>query len=177
MDVALAVSGVIAVGGAIVAYSSLSMPWVRAQVVTMGDRGAKVVADLTFQGADAMGGRVVLGVAAVLLVLGLLWFWYSLDLGATLPTVAHPLIALLAAAAAGVTLAFSRLGSLFWGDAFVARAREAGMTRDAMRQLLDARPAPLVEVGQLGGSYRFGIAAVLALAAATLAWWSQRRRD
>jgi hypothetical protein len=46
-----------------------------------------------------------------------------------------------------------------------------------MRQLLDARPAPLVEVGQLGGSYRFGIAAVLALAAATLAWWSQRRRD
>ncbi len=177
LDLALSVAGIAAVGAAIVAYSSLSMPWVDGQIVTMGDRGARVVADLVFQGSDVMRGRVVLGVAAVLLVLGALWFWYSLDLGATLPAFAHPLIALLAAATAGAVLGFSRLGSLFWGDAFVARAREAGLSKDAMRELLDARPAPLVEVEQLGGSYRFGVAAALALAAAGLAWWSQRRRD
>ena len=176
-DGALVLAAVLAVAGAIAAYSALPLPWVRAELTTTGDGSdVTVVADMTFRGSDSVAGTLGLGVAVALLALGLLWFWYALDRGMNLPTFAHPLLALLGAALGAVVLAFSRLGYLFWDEAFVARAREAGMAKEAMRELLDARPAPTIAVEQLSGVYRFGAAVLLALAAGVVAWWSQRRR-
>jgi hypothetical protein len=177
VDGVLMIAGVLALGGAVVGYSSLAMPWVHARLLSVEDRGpARLVADLTFQGSGSLGGSVGLAVAVTLLALGLLWFWYALDRGVGLPTFAHPLIALLAAATGGVVLALSRIGYFFWDDAFVSRSRDAGLSREGMRRLLESRPAPVIEVDQLGGTYRFGLALALALIAATVAWWSQRRR-
>ncbi len=177
VDGVLMFAGVLALGGAIVAYSSLAMPWVHARLIVVQERGpARVVADLTFPGSGSFGGRVGVAVAAALLALGLLWFWYGLDRGVNLPSFAHPLIAFLAAAAGGVVLALSRIGYLFWDDAFVSRAREAGLSREGMRKLLETRPTPVIEVEQLGGTYRLALALAVGLVAATVAWWSQRRR-
>ena len=177
VDSVLMIAGVLALGGAVVAYSSLAMPWVHARLLAPEERGpARMVADLTFQGSGSLGGSVGLAVAATLFALGLLWFWYALDRGVNLPTFAHPLIALLAAATGGVVLALSRIGYFFWDDAFVSRSRDVGLSREGMHTLLESRPAPVIEVEQLGGTYRFGLALALALIAATVAWWSQRRR-
>jgi len=176
-DLVLTGAAVLAVAGSVAAYSALPLPWVRAELTTTSERsGVTVVADMIFRGSDSVAGTVGLGVAVTLLALGILWFWYSLDRGLTMPTFAHPLLALLAAVIGAVVLAFCRLGYLFWDDAIVTRAREAGMTKEAMRQLLDSRPAPDIAIEQLTGAYRFGTGVLLALVAGVVAWWSQRRR-
>lgn len=177
-DGVLILGAVIAVAGAVAAYSSLALPWVQARLTTIGDRlEPETVADLTFRSSDAFAGTVVIGVAAALLTLGLQWFWYGLDRGARLPAHAHPLLALLAAAAGVVVLVLGRLGHLVWDVAFVTHAREAGMTKGAMRELLAARPAPDISIELRGGVYRFAVAVTLALIAGIVAWWSQGRRS
>jgi hypothetical protein len=166
-------ASVVALAGAVVAYSSASLPWIRTRLSTHDD---VPIARLTFRGSDTFAGPAALGVAAVLLVLGLVWFWYALDRGAGLPKLAHPALALLASAIGAITLIATRLPLNLWDEAFVSRAREAGMTRAAMRTFLGSRPAPRIAVEQLTGPYRFGIAVLLAVVAGTVAWWSQRRR-
>lgn len=174
-DAALTGAAVLAAAAAVTAYSSLPLPWVRAELATRSDAPG-VVADMTFRGSDAFAATVGSAIAVALLVLGLVWFWYALDRGMSLPVLGHPLLALLAVAVGVAVLAFSRLGYFFWDDAFVAHAREAGMTKAAMRDLLGSAPTPTIAVEPLGGVYRFGTALLLALGAGLVAWWSQRQR-
>ena len=174
----LLVGGLLGLAAAVVTYTSLPLAWVTASITTVDDRlRTHVLAELTFRGSDAFAGKIGLGIAVALAVLGLVWFWYGLDRGATLPRLASPWYAALAAAVGSIVVAFAQFGFFFWDDAFVAHAREAGMTRKAMRTLLDAHPAPIVEVQQLSGVVRFGAGTALALVAGLVALWSQRRRD
>lgn len=174
----LLVGGLLGLAAAVVTYTSLPLAWVTVSITTVDDRlRPHVVAELTFRGSDAFAGKIGLGIAAALAVLGLVWFWYGLDRGATLPRFASPWYVVLAAAVGSIVVAFAQFGFFFWDDAFVAHAREAGMTRKAMRTLLDAHPAPIVEVQQLSGVVRFAAGTALALVAGLVALWSQRRRD
>lgn len=172
-DGTLMVASVIVLIGAVVAYSSASLPWIRARLST---HDGVPVARLTFRGADTFAGPMALGVAVALLLLGLVWFWNALDGGAGVPRLAHPAMALLACVIGVTALAVMGLVWTLWDEAFVARARESGMTKAAMRALLGSRPAPTIAVERLSGAYRFGAAVLLALVAGTIAWWSQRRR-
>ena len=176
-DHALLVAGVLAIAAAVAAYTALSLSWVTGRVSSIGTRGGvHPVADLTFRASDSFGGMIALAIAVVMTLLGLLWFWYGLDRAMRLPVFVHPAAAVVAGLVGGATIGASKLGSVFWEGAFVAHAREAGLTRESMQALLDDRTKTLVEIEQLSGSQRFGVAAGLAVVAGLAALWSQQRR-
>jgi hypothetical protein len=171
-------AGLLGLGAAAIVYSSLALPWVRAQVIVVTETSdRKVMADLVFRGSDSFAGKLGLGIAVAFAVMGLLWFWYGLDRGVHIPVFASPSLGMLVAVVGGIVAVFARMGYFFWDDAFVEYARKAGMSKEAMRSLLDQRPTPLLEVQALTGSSRFTIGIGLAALAALIAWWSQRRRD
>lgn len=175
IDLPLMAGGTLAALAGALAYSSLAIPWVHAR---LWDASAEtdVVADMTFRGSDSIAGPAGVGIAIGLGLLGLVWFWYGLDRGAGLPAIAHPASALALALLATVLVLFAGIGYFFWNDAFVAFAQEAGMTKRAMRDLLETRPAPSIAIERLSGLLRFAAAAGLASLAGTLVWWIQRRR-
>lgn len=174
-DLPLLAAGIVAVIAAVVAATSLSLPWVTGTLTVTGPR-EREVAELPFFADDAIARNLVLGVAVVIGVLGLLWFWYGLDRGVQLPTLANPGLALLAGVVGWGTVALTKLGGFVWEAGFVAHAREAGLTREAMRELLADRASRTMAFAAEAGATRFAIAASLALAAGAVAWWSQRDR-
>ncbi|MGZ8513211.1 MAG: hypothetical protein ACXWWL_07210 [Candidatus Limnocylindria bacterium] len=177
LDARLMAAGVLAIAAAVAAYSAPSLPWVAGRVFVLGQRSnARLTAELTFRASDSLAAPFALGVAAGMALLGLLWFWYGMDRGTYLPAIAHPALAAVAGMVALGTLAASKLGSFFWQDAFLTHARDAGLTKEAMRTLLEGQPAPVIELEQLSGMVRFAAAAALALVAGLVAWWSQHRR-
>lgn len=177
VDLALVPAGALALAAAAVAATSLSLPWVTATLSTTGPRGKlREVAALPFFADDAIARHLVLGVAVVVGLLGLLWFWYGLDRGVQLPVFAHPGLAALAGVVGWGTVGLTRLGAFFWQSGFVAHAREAGLTKEAMRALLDDHETRVMAFSAEAGTGRFALAASLALLAGLLAWWSQRER-
>jgi hypothetical protein len=178
VDVPLMVSGLLLLVSAAVTYISLSTPWVQVRLLTdpEGALAPKEMADLSLTAQDSLAGRIGLGLAVAFAAWGLLWFWYSLDRGATLPSFAHPGWATLGAVAGLAVAMFARVGYLFWDDGLVQHARQAGLTRAEMQEILAQRPAPTIEVEVLEALYRFSVVMALALAAGLVAWWAVRRR-
>jgi hypothetical protein len=178
VDVAPMVSGALLLVSAAVTYISLSMPWVQVRLLTdpEGALAPKEIADLSLTAQDSLAARIGLGLAIAFAVWGVLWFWYSLDRGAALPSFAHPGWAALGAVAGLAVAVFARIGYLFWDNGLIQHAREAGLTREEMQDILAQRPAPTIEVEILEALARFSVVMALALAAALVAWWAVRRR-
>jgi hypothetical protein len=141
-----------------------------------GALAPKEIADLSLTAQDSLAARIGLGLAIAFAVWGVLWFWYSLDRGAALPSFAHPGWAALGAVAGLAVAVFARIGYLFWDNGLIQHAREAGLTREEMQDILAQRPAPTIEVEILEALARFSVVMALALAAALVAWWAVRRR-
>ncbi len=176
-DPPLLAAGALAMVAAAVAWTSLSLPWVTATLsVTQPRQRVREVAELPFLAQDAIARNLVIGVAVVIGLLGLVWFWYGLDRGVELPALARPAVGALAGIVGWGTVGLARLGTFVWEAGFVAHAREAGITREAMREILADRASRAVHVVAEAGTTRFAVAASLALLAAFLAWWSQRDR-
>jgi hypothetical protein len=176
-DGRLMAAGGLAIASAVAAATTLSLPWVTGKVVVVGQRSnPRVVADMTFRVSASIAGPFAVGVAILAAFLGILWFWYGTDRWAHLPLLANPGLAMLAGVAGLGVLVASKVAPSLWAEAFVANAHDAGLTKDAMRALLDHVPAPTVELVPQTGMIRFAVAAGLAMLAAGIAWWSQRRR-
>ncbi|GBC87838.1 hypothetical protein HRbin12_01856 [bacterium HR12] len=177
IDLPLLAAGAFAAIAAAVAATSLSLPWVTGTLSVSGSHGrVRDVAEIPFFADDAIARNLVIGVAVVVGVLGLLWFWYGLDRGVQLPALAHPGIAMLAGIVGWGTVLLAKLGGFVWETGFVAHAREAGLTKEAMRELLADRASRTMRFAAEAGTTRFAVAASLAFAAGALAWWSQRDR-
>jgi len=177
-DARLMAAGGLAIASAAAAYTALSLPWVTGRVVVIGQRSnARLVADMTFRASASLAGPIAIGVAALTAILGILWFWYGTDRWAHLPMVASPGLAMLAGVVALGVLVTSKVGQFLWHEAFIANAHDAGLTKEGMRTLLEHEPPPTIELDPRGGMVRFAVAAVLAMLAAGVAWWSQRRRS
>ncbi len=175
IDAALLLAGLLAVAGAVAAASALSLPWVVGRLSAVGQHGTtREVAELTLHASDSVAHAIVLGAAVGVGTLGLLWFWYGLDRGVHLPVFAHPSLGVLGSVASLATVGASRLGPFLWQEAFVARARDAGLTKAAMRALLEDVDARTLAFEQQAGMTRLTAAAALILVAAVLGWWSQR---
>jgi hypothetical protein len=177
VDLALLAAGALALASAAVALTSLSLPWVTATLAAKGPKDElRQIAELPFFADDAIVRNAALGLAIVLGALGLLWFWYGLDRGVQLPLLAHPGIAILAGILGWALVGVTRLGAVVWQTGFLVHARDAGLTKEAMRALLDDRQRRVVTFAAEAGTTRFAIAASIALLAGVLAWWSQRER-
>jgi hypothetical protein len=64
-----------------------------------------------------------------------------------------------------------------WEDAMVMRAKAADMSVQAMKELLNLQPAPLVQIQRLSGLLTFGGTMLLGLVASCLGWYAYRRRE
>ncbi len=176
-DVRLMVAGGLALASAVAAYTTMALPWVSGRVVVSGQRSnTRLVADMTFRASASLAGPFAIGVAILTAVAGILWFWYGMDRWAHLPVFASPGLGMLAGVVGLGVLVTSKVAPSLWNGGFIANAHDAGLTRDAMRALLDHVPAPIVELTPQTGMIRFAAATGLAMLAAGVAWWSQRRR-
>lgn len=169
-------AAVLAIATAVIAVSSLSLPWIAGRLSVVGTRRTRTVVELTFRASDSYGGTIAIVIAVTMSVLGLLWFWYGTDRTNHVPALAHPAIAVIVGLAGWAAIGASMVGSFFWEHAFVEHAEQAGLTSEAMQAILDDRAGQLVELERLAGFRRFGVAATGAVLAGVLAIWSQRPR-
>lgn len=176
MDGRLMGAAVLAVATAVIAVSSLSLPWIDGRLSVVGTRRSRTVAELTFRASDSFGGTIAIVIAATMSILGLLWFWWGTDRTSHLPAFAHPAIAVIVGLAGWVAIGASTIGSFVWEPAFVDHAQEAGLTPESMQAVLDDRARRLIELGRLAGFHRIAVAATAAVLAGLVAIWSQRPR-
>lgn len=176
MDGRLLWAAVLAVATAVIAVSALSLPWVHATVTIAGERRSRTIADLTLRAFDSYGGTLAIVVAAAMALLGLLWFWYGMDVTNRLPPFAHPMIAIVVGVAGWAAIGASMLGSFFWERGLVASAPETGVSSATMQAVLDDVSRRVVEIERLAGCQRFGVAATAAVVAGVVGLWSQRPR-
>lgn len=178
VDLPLMASALLLLVSATVAYLSLSMRWAQIGVLTevQGSPIPRKVVDLGLTARDSLAWRIGLGLAVAFVAWGVVWFWCALDRGSTLPRLAHPKLAILAAGAGLALALLARFRTSFWNQGLIEHAHRAGLTRVRMHDLLAQRPAPTIEVEVLEGLFRFGLVMALVLGASLVAWWAVRRR-
>lgn len=142
----------------------------------MSDAQDALLTDVVLRGETAFVGAAGTVLAITLGVFGVLWFFYGFEQGWSLPAILNPaLCIIITVAGLGMTL-LSALVWYVWEDAMVLRANTAGLTASEMKRLLDAQPAPLVQIERLSGLMSFAVMMMLGLFAACLGWWAYQRR-
>jgi hypothetical protein len=94
-----------------------------------------------------------------------------------MPGLTNPAFGFLVTTAGLMATVLASMVWFVWEDAMVAHARAADLTTEAMRELVDLQPAPLVEIERLPGLATFGLMMGLGFLASCLGWYSYRRRD
>lgn len=177
-DPALLLAALAAVAAAFFAWRSLPSAWVELTITdTSVALDPQLVGRMKLTGDAAMIGTIALGLAAVLGALGVIWLAYGFRRGATIPMVVSPAFAILASVGGIVLTILSMILWFVWKDAAVAQATSIDLSVQALRDLLDLQPAPLVEITRLDGLTNFGLAMVAGLLASSMAWWAYRKRD
>ena len=169
--------GMAAAAAGILAFLAMKEPWAHLTITAAAtDTTEALVADVTVNASSAFVGKAGAVMAIVLAVYGVLWFFYGLQRGWSIPGLLSPAIAILVTVAGlGMTL-FASMVWFVWQDSMVLRAKSAGLTATDMRAILEHQPVPIVEIERLPGMVSFGGMMALGLFAACLAWWAYRRR-
>jgi hypothetical protein len=176
-DVVLLLSAIVAIVAAFLAWQAVAEPWVRLVITDTSDRLDPVlVGRMSVPAKDALVGNIGQALAAVLGVLGVMWFVFGFDRGWTMPWFANPVIGIGAAVAGLGAVVLSSTVWFVWEDAAVASSRSVGLAREKLQEILNLQPAPLVEISRLPGLVRFGTMMVIGLVVASAAWWASRRR-
>ncbi len=170
-------AGIAAVVAGVLAYLAVADPWVHLTVsLPETDFEEALRVQVTVKGQAAFAGTAAKALAIILAAFGLVWCVFGFHRGWTIPGIANPALAILVTTAGlGLTVVASMVWFV-WEDAMVLRAKAAGLTTSAMRELLDRQPTPLVEIERLWGMMSFGGMMLLGLGASCLGWWAYRRR-
>lgn len=177
-DPALLLAALAAVAAAFFAWRSLPTAWVELTITdTSVALDPQLVGRMKLTGDAAMIGTIALGLAAVIGALGIIWLAYGLRRGATIPMVVSPAFAIVASVGGIILTILSMILWFVWKDAAVQQATSVDLSVQALRDLLDLQPAPLVEITRLDGLTNFGLAMVAGLLASSMAWWAYRKRD
>jgi len=176
-DLVLLLAAVAIAGAGSFAWRAIADPWVRLVITDTSDRLDPVlVGEITLRARAAVLGTIGQGLSAALVVFGLLWLLYGFDRGSTMPWFTNPVAAIGVGLAGLLATVVSAVVWFVWEDAAVARSRALRMGAEELREILDRQPAPLVEIHRLSGQMRFGGLMILALLAASAAWWAYRKR-
>ena len=176
-DLWILLAGLAAIVAGVLAYLIVQDPWVHLTVsVPEGEFQEAIRVEVVARGQVAFAGTAAKALGVGLAAFGLVWFVFGFNRRWTIPGIANPALAILVSSAGiGLTVVSSMIWFV-WEDAMVLRAKTAGMSADAMTQLLDRQPAPLVEIERLSGLMTFGGMMILGLFASSLGWWAYRRR-
>jgi hypothetical protein len=170
--------GVMALVAGVIAYLAIERPWVDLSITQTDIDGQELLSTaLSLRGKTAFVGTAGVWLAVALAAFGLVWFFYGFQRGWTMPAALNPAFGFLVATAGLISTILASTVWFVWEDAMVTRARAAGLTPEAMKELLDLQPAPLVAIQRLQGLVTFGLMMGLGFLASALAWYAYRRRD
>lgn len=171
-------AGLAALAAGVLAYLAVKEPWVHLTVTRLAtDTEPALVATLSLRAKAAFVGTAGTGLGVMLAALGLVWFFYGFQRGWTMPGVVNPALGLLVTTAGLIATVLSAMVWFVWEDAMIMRAKAADLSTEAMRELLDQQPAPLVQIERLSGLLTFGGMMLVGLLASCLGWYAYRRRE
>jgi hypothetical protein len=176
-DPVLLFAAVVTGGAAYLAWGAIAQRWMQITIANAQDDVVARFGTGTFRASDAMVGTLAEMVVATLAVLAVLWLFFGLQRGWTMPWFTTPVIGIGAALAGiGGTVVSSVLW-FGWRDAVFNVASRYGETRQGLEAFLeDPDNKPIITMHRLAGPQRFGEMLVLALLASCAAWWAYRRR-
>jgi hypothetical protein len=171
-------AGLGALVGSVLALLAVREPWVHLTITRPAtDTDPAFVTDLTLRAKAAFVGSAGMALAGALAVLGFVWFVYGFQRGWAMPGAFNPAFGLLVTTAGLLAAFLASTVWLVWEQAMIARARAARLSTEAMRELLDLQPAPLVQIERLSGLLTFGGMMAVGLLASALGWYAYRRRE
>lgn len=176
-DLVLLLAAVASAAAGYLAWQTIGDHWVKLIITDTSDRLDPIpVGEIMLRAETALLGTIGQGLSAALVAFGLLWLAYGFDRGSTMPWFTNPVAAIGVSVAGLLATVVSATVWFVWADAAVSRSRALRMSAEELRELLDHQPAPLVEIHRLSGQMRFGGLMILALLAASAAWWAYRKR-
>jgi hypothetical protein len=171
-------AGIMAAAAGAIAYLTVEHPWVHLDITRAEtDHEEALITALSLRGKAAFVGTAGVWLAVALMAFGLVWFFYGFQRGWTMPGVTNPALGFLVTTAGIISTVLASMVWFVWEDAMVAHARAAGLTKEAMQELVDLQPAPLVEIERLPGLATFGLMMGLGFLASAIGWYAYRRRD
>jgi hypothetical protein len=176
-DFLMLLAGAAAVAIAVVAWQAVAEPWVELRITDMTERGEFVlVGEMTIRGKGAVIGTIAQVLAGVIGALGVMWFLFGFDKGWSMPLFASPAVSIVTSVFGLAATVLSTMLWFVWEDAAIERARAVGKTPEALRDLLNQQPAPLVEIMRQPGVVRFGVMTGIGLVAACVAMAAANKR-
>jgi hypothetical protein len=177
-DVVLILCGLVTGTAIYLAWSAIPLRWVRIAIADGDPTSGGPIGQTTFHATDATVGTLLHGTLIALGVMAVLWLFFGLQRGWTMPWFASPVIAILISIAAlAITLLASELW-VVWRQAVYAGAERYHETTAALRTFLeDPDQEPVVTIQRLSGPGRFGTFVLVALGASCVAWWAYHKRD
>lgn len=177
-DVPLLAAGLVTAFAAYTAWSTLSARWVEISISAVSDDGTRPLGSATLRAMDGTVGTVARFLVVTLAAMAVLWLFFGLQRGWTMPWFSTPIIGMIGAAAALGGTVLSGVLWFMWRDAIMADAAAYGQTSGSLDQILNnADNSPAVSVQRLAGTMRFGTMMLVALAASCLAWWAYHKRS
>jgi hypothetical protein len=176
-DAALLLAALVAAAAAYMAWGAITMRWMQ---ITIGDTQegvARTFGTATFRASDAMIGTLAQIVVIVIAAGAMLWFFFGLQRGWTMPWFSTPAIGIVAAVTGIAATFVSSFVWFVWRDAVFAAAERYGETASRLRRFLDDPDhRPSITLHRLAATQRFITMLAIALAASCIAWWAYRRR-
>jgi hypothetical protein len=172
------VAALVAGASAYLAWGAIPVKWMTITIANSQDGGAiTTLGTATLKASDAMIGTLAQMVVAAVAVSAVLWFFFGLQRGWTMPWFSSPAFAIGATIAGiGGTIVSSLLW-FGWRDAVFAVAQKYGETQQSLEAFLeDPDNQPIITMRRLAGPGRFAEMLLVALLASCVAWWAYRKR-
>ena len=169
----------VAVGyAAYASWSLFALRWVEITLSRADTEGnVTAVGAAAFRASESMAGTLGQAMVVVLAASALLWFFFGLQRGWSMPWFTSPAIAIVASVLAITGSVVSSVLWFVWRDSMVENATRFGIDRETLTGILeDVDRSPVVAMHRLGGPGRFGVMMAVALAASCVAWWCYRKR-
>jgi hypothetical protein len=177
-DLFLMLAAIVVGYAAYASWNTFALEWVQISLSRTDTEGnVSAVGNAAFRATDSMAGTLGQAMVVVLAASALLWLFFGLQRGWSMPWFASPVFAIVASVLAIVGSIVSSVLWFVWRDSMVENASRFGLDRTGLNAILeDVDRSPVVAVQRLGGPGKFMTMMAVALVASCAAWWCYRKR-